>query len=75
MLIYMHHASHLGTIDVEHVDVKDFALELLPKMWRTYPEDDGVIKWIFVQRMSSNKNTNLVLDSKKALASNSHGLQ
>jgi hypothetical protein len=39
-LIHMHLASHLGTLYVEHVDVKDVALELLPKkMWWTYPED------------------------------------
>jgi hypothetical protein len=34
MLIHMHRASHLGTLDVEHVDVKDVALELLlKKVW------------------------------------------
>jgi hypothetical protein len=30
------------------------------------PEEDGLIKETFIKRASSNKNTNLVLDSRQA---------
>lgn len=45
MLKHMYHAPRFGMIDIEHVDMKDMELELLPKkMWMTYPEDDGLVK-------------------------------
>jgi hypothetical protein len=60
----------------ERMDMKVVALELLPKKTRrTYPKGYEVMKRAFAQRMSFNRNTNLVLDSKQAPSSNSHYLQ
>jgi hypothetical protein len=39
------------------------------------PEEDVLIKWTSIKWPSFNKNTNLVLDSRQAPTSNSHGLQ
>jgi hypothetical protein len=60
----------------ERMDMKVVALKLLPKKTRrTYPKGYEMMKRVFAQWMSFNRNTNLVLDSKKDPSSNSHDLQ
>ena len=57
--MYLHLASHLGTLDKPR-EGHDVGAELEDSVWWTYPEDgrtEQVLGWeILVKRVSSNKH-------------------
>jgi hypothetical protein len=75
IFIHVHVASYLGTLDVEHMDIKDVDCNYSPRRCGVLNAKKIDSSSRSLSNGSSLTNTNLVLDSRQAPASMSHGLQ